>query len=174
MSQRERLLGRRLPTMRVKIRVDFSAEADELVALHEAALRDLDECQARGADLGEAAARVEETAAAVEPLYETLTVSPLAPLEYEALIQAHPPTEQQQGQGYIWNPEGFMPALMAACIGRDLPPEDRMTEKDWVSLLTSASAASAGELTALYGLCVRMNDRAPDLLMGKEFGATPS
>jgi len=156
--------------MRVQIRVDFSAEADELLAKHEEASRALAEAEARGGALGEARARAEEAAAAVEAaqIYETLTVSPLAPLEYEALIQAHPPTDEQRELGYIWNPDGFMPALLAASIGRDLPEEDRMTEKDWVSLLTSSSAASAGELTALYGLCVRMNDRAPDLHMGKD------
>lgn len=167
MSQRERLLARRIPPERVTIRVDFSAEADEAFAAHESALRDLAEDQARGADLVAARARVEEARAALAPFQEVLVVTAMAPAEYEALVGEHPPTDDQQKLSYAWNPESFVPALLAACIGSDLPVEDRMSEKDWIDWITTTSAAAAGELTALYAACLRVNDRAPDLHVGK-------
>jgi hypothetical protein len=167
MSQRERLLGRRIPPMRITIRVDFSAEADGAFAVHEAALRDLADAESRGADLVAERVRVEETRAALAPYREVLVVSPLPAAEYEDLIVEHPPTEAQRALGYIWNPDGFMPALLAACIGQDLPPEDRLSAKDWIDWATTAGSAAGGELTALFAACIRINDRAPDLDVGK-------
>ena len=167
MSQRERLLGRRIPPTRITIRVDFSAEADEAYAAFESALRDLESAESRGADLVAAHTRAEEARAALAPFREVLVISPLAPDKYEELIGEHPATEEQQGRGYAWNPDTFVPALMAACIGQDLPPEDRLSEKDWLDWATTAHTGVAGELMAIYQACLQVNDRSPELHVGK-------
>lgn len=167
MSQRERLLGRRVPPTPVAIRVDFSSEADVAFAAHERALQDLRTAEFRGGDLDEARARVAETKAALAPHQEVLHVAPIAPSEYDALIGEHPPTKEQREQGATWNTETFLPALLAACIGQDLPPTERMSEKDWIDWTTTASAGVSGELVVLYQTCLRVNDRSPDVHVGK-------
>jgi hypothetical protein len=167
MSQRERLLGRRLPPERVTIRVDFSPEADAAYAAYESALRDLEDAESRSVDLADARARVEEALVALTPFREILVVSPVPPSEYEALIGEHPPTEAQQGLNYRWNPDSFVPALLAACIGQELAPEDRMSEKDWLDWTTSAAIGAAGEVNTLFATCLRVNDRSLDVQVGK-------
>jgi hypothetical protein len=167
MSQRERLLGRRIPPTRVSIRVDFSAEADEAFAAHEEAVRDLQTAELRTADLEQARTRVAETKAALESYQEVLLVSALAANEYDELIGQHPPTDQQRELGYSWNPDGFVPALLAACIGQELPETERMSEKDWIDWTTTASAAVSGELVTLYRTCLQVNDRSIDVHVGK-------
>ena len=171
MSQRERLLGRRLPPERVTIRVDFSPEADAAYVAYESALRDLEIAESRSADpdsdLVAARALVDETLTALAPFQEVLVVSPVPPAEYEALIGEHPPTESQQALNYRWNPDSFIPALLAVCIGQDLPPEDRMSEKDWLDWTTTAAAGAAGEVMTLFATCLRVNDRSLDVHVGK-------
>jgi hypothetical protein len=167
MSQRERLLGRRIPPVPVTIRVDFSPESDAAYAEHQEALRERELAESRNASLGSAEARVAETKAALAPFQEVLVVAPIPPAEYEALIGEHPPTEAQQALNYQWNPEGFIPALLAACIGQDLPVEERMSEKDWIDWITTAAVGAAGEVTTLFATCLRVNDRGLDLHVGK-------
>jgi hypothetical protein len=167
MSQRDRLLGRRVPPTPVAIRVDFSPEADAAFAAHEAAVRDLQTAEFRTADLDGVRDRVAETKAALAPHQELLYVSPIAPSEYDELIGEHPPTDEQRGQGASWNVVTFLPALLAACIGQDLPTAERMSEKDWTDWTTTASAGVSGELVVLYRTCLRVNDRSPDVHVGK-------
>jgi hypothetical protein len=167
MSQRERLLARRVPPTRVAIRVDFSPESDVAFAAHEVALRDLQTAEFRSADLSAARVRVEEARAGLEPFQEVLLVSPLAAHEYEQLVSEHPPTEQQRGKGHAWNTDSFVPALLAACIGQGLPEGERMTEKDWIDWTTTASAGVSGELVTLFNACLTANDRSPDVQVGK-------
>jgi len=167
MSQRERLLGRRIPPERVTIRVDFSDAADVAYAEYESALRDLQLAESRNADLTDARARLAESSAALAEFQEVLVVSPIPPADYEALIGEHPPTEQQQALNYRWDPDGFIPALLAACIGQELPPEDRMSEKDWLDWTTTAAVGAAGEVMALFAACLRVNDRSLDVHVGK-------
>lgn len=168
MSQRERLLGRRIPPTPVAIRVVFSPEADAAFTAHEEAVRDLRSAEFRTADLDATRARVAETKAALEPFQEVLHISPLAANEYDELIGEHPPTEEQRAKNFTTNPDGFVPALLAACIGRDLPETERMSEKDWIDWMTTASAGVSGELMTLYQVCLQVNDRGLDLNVGKD------
>jgi hypothetical protein len=168
MSQRERLLGRRVPPTRVAIRVDFSPEADAAFAAHEEAVRDLRTAEFRTADLEQIRARVAETKAALAQYQEILLVSAVAANEYDELIGAHPPTDKQREDGFVWNPDTFVPALLAACIGQELPEAERMSEKDWIDWTTTASAGVSGELVALYQACLQVNDRRIDMHVGKD------
>jgi len=166
MSQRDRLLGRRIPPTPVAIRVDFSPDADAAYAEHEAALRDLETAEARGADHATVQALVDETKAALAPFQEVLQLSPIPPSLYDDLIGEHPPTDEQRAQGYTWNPDTFAPALLAACIGQDLPDDERMSEKDWVALATS-SAVGHAEYVSLVNACLAVNDRTLNVHVGK-------
>lgn len=166
MSQRDRLLGRRIPPTPVAIRIDFGPDADAAYAEHESALRDLETAEARGADYATAKALVDETRAALAPFQEVLQVSPIPPSVYDALIDEHPPTDEQREQGYTWNPDTFGPAMLAACIGQDLAPDERMSEKDWIDWASTAAAGHA-EYVLLVNTCLAVNDRTLNVHVGK-------
>jgi|SRR5690606_586446 len=172
MSLRERLLGRRVPPTPVALRTDFSPEADAAYDEHEAALRALDDAQTRGVDLDAARARVERAWAALDPFQVELLLTPLPPAVYDELIGDHPPTDEQRAQGYQWNPDTFGPALLAACVGRELPPEERMSEDDWREFARSG-AAGHGEYVVLVNTALAVNDRTVSVHVGKGSRATP-
>lgn len=138
--------------MQVEIRVDFSAAADAAFAAHERAVRDLHLARP------DARARVAETEAALAPFQVVLRAGPITPTAYEELVRAHPPTAEQRVQGQVWDPETFTPALLAACLGQELPEGERMTERDWSDWMSTAGAASA-DLVALFRACLQVNDR---------------
>jgi hypothetical protein len=167
MSQRERMLGRRIPPTPVAIRVDFGPDADAAFAAHEAASRDLETAGSRGADLDAARARVAATKADLDPFQEVLYVSALPPSVYDELIGEHPPTDEQRTRNYQWNPETFAPALLAACIGQELPDEERMSEKDWIDWASLGAASVNGEFVTLVNTCLAVNDRAINVNVGK-------
>jgi len=167
MSQRERMLGRRIPPTPVVIRVDFGPDADEAFAAHEAALRDLNFAESRGADLDAARDRVAETKDNLDPFQEVLYVSALPPAVYDELIGEHPPTDEQRTRNYQWDPQTFAPALLAACIGQELPDEERMSEKDWTDWASISSATVNGEFVTLVNTCLAVNDRAINVNVGK-------
>ncbi|HLS44285.1 MAG TPA: hypothetical protein VK045_02515 [Ornithinicoccus sp.] len=166
MSQRDRLLGRRIPPTPVAIRVDFSPEADAAYAEHESALRDLETAESRGADLAAAKARVEQAAAALAPHQEVLHVAPIPPSQYDELVGEHPPTDEQRARNYQWNPDTFGPALLAACIGQDLPPDERMSEKDWIDWAASGASGHA-EYVLLVNTALEVNSRTVSIHVGK-------
>jgi hypothetical protein len=173
MGQRDRLLGRRIPPTPVAIRVVFTAEAD-------AAQRSLDAAEealraaAGPVATADAQARVDAARAAMAPFVEVLEVAAIPPSEFDALVSAHPPSDElREKQQAAWDPLTFPPALLAACIGRDLPEAERMSEKDWAEFMTSAAAAS-GEMGLLFATCMTVNDRSPDVQVGKGYGGTPS
>lgn len=145
--------------MPVGIRVDFSAVADAAFAAHEQAVQDLRSATFRAASLDEARARVAETEAALAPFREVLRAGPIAPIAYEELVRAHPPSAEQRAQGQVWDPETFTPALLAACIGQELPEGERMTEQDWADWMSTAGAGVSADLVALFRACLQVNDR---------------
>lgn len=159
MSQRERLLRRRRPPVSVDIRVDFSPEADAAFVAVEQAEREL-----RMAPLPShrdaARAKLEEAKTATGLFVETLQVSPIPAPTYEALIAENPPTEDNRARGLIWNPDTFAPALLAACVGQELPESERMTEKDWLDWLSIAGAGLSGDVIRLFQACLQVNGQA--------------
>jgi len=104
---------------------------------------------------------VRDARAALDALYEDVVVRALPPVDYEALVAEHPATDEQADDGLLWNPDTFVPALLAACV--DLP----WSAEEWVELCTAGPLA-LGEITALFEAAVQINSRAPDLrLLGK-------
>jgi hypothetical protein len=162
MSQRDRLLRRRIPALQVPIRVDFSAESYRAFRAHDDAVQDLRSATFRTADLDGARARVEEARAALAPFQEILRVSPFPPAAYEALLAAHPPTEADP-PGSLWHTETFVPALLAACVGRDLPEGERMSEQDWADWIATAGAGVIGDLNPLFRAALQVNNPALEM-----------
>lgn len=157
MGLREDLLARGLPETTHPIRkgrvVDIKAAR---VALDEATrLRD----KAPGID-PEHERAVYDARARLDDCYEDITIRALAPADYEALVSAHPPTDEQADDGYLWNPESFVPALLAATV--DLP----WSLQDWCEMCTAGPLA-LGEITDLFQAAERVNGRATDARLGK-------
>ena len=166
MSARERLLSRRVPPVVVTIRADFSPESDAAQAEVDAASRALHDAEARGADLTAARERLEAAQAAMAPYVEVLQAVPLPPHEYEALVSAHPAADS------AWDPETFVPALMAACLLQDGEPV--MSAEDWAEWARTPGAASSGELVTIFNLCAAINDRSQSVHVGKGSWGMPS
>jgi hypothetical protein len=95
---------------------------------------------------------------AVEECYEQVTINPLPSPELEDLRQAHLPTDEQRkrlGPGILFNPDTFVPALLAACVDSDV------TEEDWYEYITTGVMTS-GEINALWDVVWGLNYRPPD------------
>lgn len=167
MSQRERLLGRRLPPTVVRLRVDFTPEADRSYELLETEQRAVQTAEARGSDLETVYLRLAAARSVVEQYTEELSVSPLSADQYEQLVCEHPPSDELRKTGAQWAPT-FVPALLAACIGQGDP--DAMTVEDWAYFASTPSAVVAGEMNELFNACVAANFRTLDAYVGKGFG----
>jgi len=171
-SARDRLLARKIPPTEVTIRADFSPESDAAQAEVEAAQRALAEARERGADLTSAQLRLNVARDAMRPYVEVLHAVPLAPAEYEALIDAHPPREHEQARNAIWNADTFPPALLAACLLQDGEPV--MSADEWAAWSKTPGAVASGEYATLVSICVQVNDRSPSVSTGKGPGQTIS
>jgi hypothetical protein len=93
-----------------------------------------------------------------------LTLRTLPPPEWEALVELHSATQEQQEQGHRWNPTTFRPAVLAACV----VPEDGeqpLTADDWEQIVKDGQLA-AGEYNALFTAAVNLNLRAPASAVG--------
>jgi hypothetical protein len=105
-----------------------------------------------------------ETALDACPVIE-VTLRALSPPEWEALVELHPPTEEQQGRGAQWNAATFRPALLAACV---VPPEDEpepLTAEYWERVVKDGELG-AGEYNTLCNAAVTLNLRAPTSAVG--------
>lgn len=165
MSFRDQLRGRSLPTETVRLPEDPSAWTRAERALGTAQWA-LEEARASGGrDTAALRARVTEAQEALDALpCMEITLRTLPPPEWEALIELHPATEEQQGQGMMWNPTTFRPALLAACV---VTPEgdDPMSAEDWEQVVKAGQLA-AGEYNALCNAAVNLNFRAPASAVG--------
>lgn len=166
MSLRDRLRSRSLPTTTVAIVADRAA-FDAAEREYDDAARALAAEQARGSfDLDAERARVAAAQTALDALQaEVFTLRALPPAEWEALIEAHPPTPEQLERGAQWNPSAFRAALLAASVvvpdGEAAP-----SEQDWLDY-AAAGQLSAGELNTLFDAAIALNGRAPQVSTGK-------
>jgi ferric-dicitrate binding protein FerR (iron transport regulator) len=145
MGLKDRLAARRRPTATYALRID-------------------DDTTAR-AELGAARAagdesRIVAAQEAVEACYEQVTLTALPPVDLEALIAAHPPPKQLQGQK-IFNSATFIPALLAVSVDSDV------SEGDWAEYYTSG-AMTTGEVAHLFEAVWSLNHRPPDPALPKD------
>lgn len=144
MGLKDRLAARQRPIATWQLRVDDDSIARSELA---AAQADGDETRIVAAQL------------AIEACYERLTVTALAPVEFEALLEEHPaPAGQKQK---MFNPKTFVPALLAACVDSDVD------EETWADY-TTTGAMTIGEVGGLFQVAWDVNYREPsaDLLKG--------
>lgn len=105
--------------------------------------------------------RVAAAEGALGACYEPVTLVALHPTQLETLIGKHPPTDEQRAKnGSLFNPETFVPALLAASIESD------MTEDDWAEY-TTTGAMTTGEVNALFNAAWELNYRVPDVNIKK-------
>lgn len=152
-SLKQRLAGRQRPTLVYPLLVDGDRHVEAVAALDEAvrawrqvALRDVEDAERAAAQSTVDAARAE-----VDGCFEQIVLRAMPPADYERLIAAHPPTDEQRGKGEIWDPGSFRPALLAACAAGD------MTEQDWAEFL--AERCSAAERQGLYVAALAVNEQ---------------
>lgn len=145
MGLKDRLSARRRPTATYSLRIDDDATARA----------ELGAARAAGDE-----ARIVAAREAVEACYEQVTLTALPPVELEALIAAHPPPQNMQGQK-IFNPATFIPALLAVSVDSDV------TEEDWTEYYTSG-AMTTGEVAHLFDAVWTLNHRPPDPSLPKD------
>lgn len=158
-SQKERLLGRKLPRTWVSVRVEFTADADAAEQALADTHRVLQVAQADGDPERISSAReaVEQAQRRYDPYAEKLEVRALTPAEYEDLIAAHP-SPAQDGNRFA---SEFIPALLAASVVSDL------TEEEWLLLATKGDQFASGEIVTLFRTCLAVNDRSPGVHVSK-------
>lgn len=166
MGLADRLRARKLPTETVQLPLDplaYERAERELMAATIA----LEEARNRGSvDLTELQLRVDGAQATLDECEcEQITLRALPPAEWEALLDLHPPTEEQKAKGALWNTTTFRPALLAASM---VPAKDEepLAEADWEQL-AKGGALAAGELNALFNAAVEVNFRSPSSAVGK-------
>lgn len=165
MTRRERLQARRLPPTPVTIRTDFSDTAEAAFTEVGAATQALVEAQQSGMPTEQPRARLDAAHEATTGFVETLQVHPIPPHEYEDLIAAHPPSEKERREeGAQWNYTTLCPVMLAACVDRDTP--DQMSAEEW-TVDIKAGLYATGEVATLFRTCLSVNDRSPDVRVGK-------
>lgn len=166
MSLRDRLRARQLPQATIGLRMDWSAQSYDIHNKLEAARNRLQLAEVEDwPDVEELRTAVHELEARVDALYEYVTVQALPASDMEALIAQHPPKDDQKG--FTFNPETFYPALLAACV------EGPETADDWNQMINSRELV-IGEVNALVRTAMELNDRSPNVIMGKGLTTTPS
>lgn len=164
MTLADRLRERGLPSTTVPIRTGRIADTQQARAALDEAIRLRDKAPGIDPDLEQA---VVDARTALDACYEDVTVKAIEPAAYEALVAAHPPTDEQDEQGFAWNPDSFVPALLAACVDMGL------SEDEWLEMC-SAGPLALGESAELFEAAVKVNGRSPDLRTGKGFAQTGS
>lgn len=168
MSLREILRERKLPTQVVSIPADTEAHS-RLSREYEDALFALEEARTRGAlDFAEFRFRVDTARTALDALAsEPVTLRALPPAEWEALVELHTPSAEQQAAGARWSVSTFRPALLAASV---VPGEGEvpLTEAEWEQVAKDGTLAM-GELNTLFNTAVSLNLRGPAISTGKGY-----
>lgn len=157
----DRLRERGLPSTTVPIRTGRVADVQKAREALDEAIRLRDKHPKIDEVLEQA---VRDAKASLDALYEDVEVRAIPPTDYEALVRLHPPTEEQEDGGFGWNPDTFVPALLAACV--DLP----WSEQEWVEMC-SAGPLALGETVELFQAAAQINSRSPDLRLGKRLAA---
>ncbi len=163
-----RLRSRQLPRTVVHLQVEFGPEVDAAQAELDEAARELRRFQDRpGVDpflVDQARARVEAAQAQVDEAFAEIPLQALPPAEFEELMLAHPPTEAQKARNkdQQFDPDSLIPDLLARCAA-----ETGLTVDDWAGLVGKAGTVTAGERGALFDAAMQINDRSPEVRLGK-------
>lgn len=164
MSLGEQLAGRRPATVPVPLAVDPAgyAAAERAVA---AAAEAVAQAQ-RAGDAAVARERLDRARAELtgQPVV-VVELRTLPPVEWETLLDAHPPTDAQQGRGWRWNPATLRPALLAAVVVAD--DGDPVRDPAWWEAAARDGRVGPAELDLLTDTAAAMHLRAPQPAVGK-------
>lgn len=170
MGLRDRLRERQLPQATVGIRIDWSPESYELHHELEREERLLFMAESNAdSDVEEIRVRVAEIRARVDAMYELVVVRAIPAAEFENLVANHPPSEEQTDKDPLitYDRDSFFPALLSACI------EGPETEQDWSEMINSGELVM-GEVNTLISTAMELNDRSPNVSLGKGSTTTSS
>lgn len=165
----KRLRERKLPETRLTLRVDFSPEADTAIGDLVEANQALSLAKARGDDLARYQARADAAREVVDEGRTEVVVRALTPDEFERLRTEHPPKRDDKGElidkDAGWDRDTFVPALLSACITDD--EGNTFSPEEWAEMTTTGGQFAAGEVGSLFETVLMVNDRSPDMNLGK-------
>lgn len=96
---------------------------------------------------------------------DVVTLRALPAPEWDALVQLHPPTEEQAADGWGWNTATFRPALLAACVASPADEGEPLDVEEWAQLLMQMPF---GDRELLWGAAIEVNEnRWPGPEQGK-------
>lgn len=170
MSFRDRLRGRQLPQATVAIRIDYSEDSYRLQRELELAEHRLHIATTNGdSDVDQLQRELGEARAAVDAAYEFLTLRAIPAADMESLITTHPPTDEQRERNptAAFNPLTFYPELLALVV------EGPESAEDWATMIESGELVM-GEITTLINTAMDLNDRSPNVSLGKGSTTIPS
>lgn len=99
-----------------------------------------------------------------EPEHIELRALPAA--EWETLVALHPPSAEDQAKGAGWDVTTFRPALLAAAVQTG-DGDEPLSEQDWAELI-ALGVMTSGEINLLFNTACVLNDRAPQVSLGKD------
>jgi hypothetical protein len=97
-------------------------------------------------------------------------VRALPPVEWDALVALHPPVGEG-AERLRWDDATFRPALLAASV---FAPDGSQRDAQWWENLWKSGGVPAGEIETLYFTALSVNDRSPQVRVGKPSRETPS
>jgi len=171
MSIKDALLNRELPSIEYPFEIKNPTDLTRQLTAAESTANDILRSGKKTSTKYKTAKRdLESIARALEGCYVKIKITSLPADEYDALIDAHPPTAEQktkEGEGdTIWNEDTFRPALLAACT------DEGMTADDWSAALKKMSK---GERRSIWVAVLTLNEsnRQPNLdAVGKGHATT--
>lgn len=167
MSLRDRLRGRQLPQASVGIRLDWSEESYAVLREADAAEQRLQNTKINDPQRDAIREEAAEARAKADSFFETVTVRALPAAEFEELLNAHQPTAEQSKDGFAFNRDTFFPALLARCV------EGTETAEEWIEMISSGELIM-GEVGTLFTVAMELNDRSPNVTLGKGSTTTHS
>lgn len=99
-----------------------------------------------------------------EPVKMKLVGEALSGDAFDDLVAQHPPTKKQREDGFTWNTDTFLPALIAATLR-----EPHLTYEQ-AKQLWDSEQWSSGELNSLANFCIRLSQEG----LGVPFTVTAS
>lgn len=171
MSIKDALLNRELPSIMYPFEIKDPTELTRQLSAAESTANDILRSGKKTTAKYKTAKRdMEAIAKAIESCFVKIKITSLPADEYDALIDAHPPTAEQKaedGEGdTLWNEDTFRPALLAACT------DEGMTADDWSAALKKMSK---GERRSIWVAVLTLNEsnRQPSLeAVGKGHAVT--
>lgn len=163
MSQRDRLMGRKLPTTVWRLMVDDDttarAELDRAETALEIAQMGTQDDDAK-AEVEKARARVDQARTEVEACYETITIQAVEPARFEELAKDHP---KRPDTDEPWNMAALSRALFFEGVQGDISVAEWEHILDHQMTYAERSGIDGVLMAALY-----VNGRTPSEIIPKD------